>query len=123
MFSQILKLIPRTDSGRFVKETKAAHRSKRLSSWSQFVAMLFCQPGRAHSLRGIEGGLTSCEGKLTHLGIEAPARSALSYANSHRPWELFEKVFYGLYGTVAAKAVGKKRSSASRISGSASTRR
>jgi hypothetical protein len=109
MFSQILKLIPRTDFERLVKETKAEHRSKGLSSWSQFVAMLFCQLGRAHSLREIEGGLKSCEGKLAHLGIEAPARSSLSYANGHRPWELFEKVFYGLFGIVASKAVGKKK--------------
>jgi len=64
--------------------------------------MLFCQLGRAHSLREIEGGLKSCEGKLAHLGIEAPARSSLSYANAHRPWELFQQVFYGLYETVAA---------------------
>lgn len=109
MFSQILKLIPRTDFERLVKETKAEHRSKGLSSWSQFVAMLFCQLGRAHSLREIEGGLKSCEGKLSHLGVEAPARSSLSYANAHRPWELFEKVFYGLFDIVAAKAVGKKK--------------
>ena len=109
MFSQILKLIPRIDFERIVKETGAEHRSKGLSSWSQFVAMLFCQLGRAHSLREIEGGLKSCEGKLAHLGIEAPARSSLSYANGHRPWELFEKVFYGLFETVAAKAVGRKK--------------
>lgn len=109
MFSQILKLIPRIDFERMVKETGAEYRSKGLSSWSQFVGMLFCQLGRAHSLREIEGGLKSCEGKLAHLGIEAPARSSLSYANGHRPWELFEKVFYGLFETVAAKAVGKKK--------------
>jgi hypothetical protein len=109
MFSQILKLIPRTDFERIVKETGAEYRSKGLSSWSQFVGMLFCQLGRAHSLREIEGGLKSCEGKLAHLGIEAPARSSLSYANSHRPWQLFEKVFYRLFETVAAKAVGKKK--------------
>lgn len=109
MFSQILKLIPRTDFERIVKETGAQYRSKGLSSWSQFVGMLFCQLGRAHSLREIEGGLKSCEGKLAHLGIEAPARSSLSYANAHRPWELFEKVFYGLFDIVAAKAVGKKK--------------
>lgn len=109
MFSQILKLIPRTDFARLVKETKAEHRSKGLSSWSQFVGMVFCQLGRAHSLREIEGGLKSCEGKLAHLGIEAPARSSLSYANSHRPAELFEKVFYSLYDTVSSKAVGKKK--------------
>jgi hypothetical protein len=109
MFSQILKLIPRTDFERIVRETRAEFRSKGLSSWSQFVAMLFCQLGRAHSLREIEGGLKSCEGKLAHLGIEAPARSSLSYANAHRPWQLYEQVFHGLFKTVAAKAVGKKK--------------
>jgi hypothetical protein len=111
MFSQILKLVPRTDFERIVKETGAEYRCKGLSSWSQFVAMLFCQLGRAHTLREIEGGLKSCEGKLTQLGIEAPARSSLSYANGHRPWQLFEKLFYALFETVAAKAavVGKKK--------------
>lgn len=109
MFSQILKLIPRTDFERIVKETGAEYRSKGLSNWSQFVARLFCQLGRAHSLREIEGGLKSCEGKLAHLGIEATARSSPSYANGHRPWQMFEKVFYGLYEIVAAKVVGKKK--------------
>ena len=109
MFSQILKLVPRTEFERMVKETGAEYRCKGLSSWSQFVAMLFCQLGRAHTLREIEGGLKSCEGKLAHLGIEAPARSSLSYANAHRPWQLFEKLFYMLFETVAAKAVGKKK--------------
>ncbi len=109
MFSQILKLIPRTDFERIVKETGAQYRSKGLSSWSQFVGMLFCQLGRAHSLREIEGGLKSCEGKLAHLGIQVPARSSLSYANGHRPWQLFEKVFYGLFDIVATKAGGWPR--------------
>jgi len=57
MFSQMLKLIPRTDFERLIKEAGAEYRSKGLSSWSQFVSMLFCQLGRAHSLREIEGGL------------------------------------------------------------------
>ena len=96
MFSQILKLIPRLDFERMVKQTKSQYACKGLTSWSQFVAMMFCQLGRAHSLREIEGGLKSCEGKLAHLGIEAPAKSSLSYANAHRPWELFEQVFYAL---------------------------
>lgn len=109
MFSQILKLIPRTDFQRIVQQTGAEYRSKGLSSWSQFVAMLFCQLGRAHSLREIEGGLKSCEGKLVHLGIDAPARSSLAYANAHRPWALFEHVFYGLMATVAAKVPRKRK--------------
>jgi Domain of unknown function (DUF4372)/Transposase DDE domain len=109
MFSQILKLIPRIEFEGIVRETGAEYRSKGLSSWSQFVAMLFCQLGRAHSLREIEGGLKSCEGKLAHLGIEAPARASLSYANRHRPWQLYEKVFYGLFEKVAAKACGRRK--------------
>jgi hypothetical protein len=109
MFSQILKLVPRIEFERMVRQTGAEYAAKGFSSWGQFVAMLFCQLGRAHSLREIEGGLKSCEGKLAHLGIEAPARSSLSYANSHRPWELFEKVFHELFKKVAAQVVGKKK--------------
>jgi hypothetical protein len=58
--------------------------------------MLFCQVGRAHSLREICGGLASGEGKLNHLGLEAPKRSSLAYANEHRPWQLYEQLFYHL---------------------------
>ena len=53
LFSQILKLIPRTEFERSVKATGAEYRRKGLSSWSQFVSMLFHQLGRAHSLREI----------------------------------------------------------------------
>ena len=109
MFSQILKVIPRLEFESLVKSTGAQHRSKGLSSWTQFVAMLFCQLGRAHSLREIEGGLKSCEGKLVHLGIEAPVRSSLSYANAHRPWGLFEQVFHGLYAKVSSAFRGKRK--------------
>jgi len=61
--------------------------------------MLFCQLGRAHSLREICGGVACCEGKLKHLGIPlAPKRSTLAYANEHRPWELYQTVFAQLLG-------------------------
>lgn len=109
MFSQILKLVPRTRFESMVKATGAAVRSKGFSNWTQFVAMLFCQLGRAHSLREIEGGLKSCEGKLVHLGIEAPVRSSLAYANAHRPWTLYEQVFRDLYARVSSQWQDKRR--------------
>jgi Domain of unknown function (DUF4372)/Transposase DDE domain len=108
MFSQLLKLFPRTEFEAAVRSSGAEYGTKGFSSWSQFVAMLFCQLGRAHSLREIEGGLRSCEGKLAHLGIEPPARSSLSYANAHRPWQLFEAIFHGLYQKVASSVQGHK---------------
>ena len=56
--------------------------------------MLFCQLGRADSLREICNGLGCCLGRLVHVGIlRAPCRSTLSYANEHRPAALFEDLF------------------------------
>jgi len=108
MFSQVLKLFPRVEFESLVKKTKSEYAAKGFSSWSQLVSMMFCQLGRAHSLREIEGGLKSCEGKLAHLGIEAPARSSLSYANAHRPWQLFEGVFHGLLDKISGEAAGRR---------------
>jgi len=96
MFSQILQLFPRTEFELLVRETKAERHARGFSSWAQFVAMLFCQLGRAHSLREICHGLATCEGKLSHLGIAVPKRSSLSYANEHRPWELYQQLFFSL---------------------------
>ena len=70
---------------------------------------LFCQLGRAHSLREICGGLRSSEGKLKHLGIQAPARATLAYANEHRPWELYRAVFQELLGRCQGLAQGRKK--------------
>jgi hypothetical protein len=90
----LLKIFSRSDFERAVKKHKADRAAKGFDCWTQFVAMLFCQVGRAHSLREICGGLASVEGKLNHLGVgNAPARSTLSYANAHRPYALFEEVF------------------------------
>jgi len=77
------------------------------------VAMLFCQLGRAHSLREICGGLASCEGKLKHLGVlKSPKKSTLAYANEHRPWLLYQTVFQQMFSRAQALVVekgGKKK--------------
>jgi Domain of unknown function (DUF4372)/Transposase DDE domain len=109
MFSQILKLIPRVEFQSLVRRTRAERHARGFSSWDQFVAMLFCQLGRAHSLREICHGLATCEGKLSQLGIGVPARASLAYANEHRPWELYRDVFIGLLGRVRADAPGGKK--------------
>jgi hypothetical protein len=49
-------------------------------------------------------------GKLTHLGLKsAPSRSTLSYANTHRPWQLYETVFYQLLEQATVLANQQKR--------------
>jgi hypothetical protein len=108
VFSQLLQLFSRVDFQRAVKETLAERHARGFTCWGQFVAMLFCQLGRAHSLREICGGLTTCEGKLNHLGITAPKRATLAYANAHRPWLLYKAVFFQLLGRCQAVARGRR---------------
>jgi hypothetical protein len=69
IFSQLLKLFPRTEFQSLVRQHRAERHARGVTCWGQFVAMLFCQLGRAQSLREICGGLASCEGKLCHLDI------------------------------------------------------
>src|SRR5512139_271266 len=94
IFSQLLQLFPRLEFEQAVKKHRSDYASKGFTSWGQFVAMLFCQFGRAHSLREICGGLASCEGKLKHMGIRIPPkRSTLAYAKANRHCALYETVF------------------------------
>jgi hypothetical protein len=109
IFSQLLQLFSRTEFQQAVKETKAERHARGFTCWGQFVAMVFCQLGRAHSLREITGGLRSCEGKLKHLGITAPHRSTLAYANEHRPWQLYQQVFLQLLQRCQSEVQGKKK--------------
>ena len=94
IFSQILKLFPRGDFEKAVKEHKAERHARGFTSWGQFMAMLFCQLGRAHSLREICGGLACCEGTVEASGSADGAQEVhLAYANENRPWELYRTVF------------------------------
>jgi hypothetical protein len=95
LFNQLLQHFPRTEFAALVKKHNAERAAKGFTCWTQFVAMLFCQLGRADSLRDICNGLACCLGRLVHLGIaKAPSRSTLSYANEHRPAALFEELFW-----------------------------
>ncbi len=109
IFSQLLQLFPRNEFHQAVKKTRAERHARGFTCWGQFLAMLFCQLGRAHSLREITNGLRSCEGKLKHLGITAPSHSTLAYANEHRPWELYQMIFLQLLGRCQSEGRGKKK--------------
>lgn len=110
MFSQILRVIPRTSFARLVYESRAEYGAKGFASWDQFVAMLFCQFAQAKSLREISDGLAVTCGKLNHLGLHgAPPKSTLAYANTHRPHELFVKLFFQVLDTCREETPGKKK--------------
>jgi IS4 transposase len=110
LFSQILQIVPRNSFQRLVRKRGAERHAKGFSSWSQYVAMLFCQLAQAKSLREISDGLAVTCGKLNHLGLDAaPAKSTLAYANAHRPWQLYQDTFVSLLDFCRSESPGKKR--------------
>ena len=110
IFSQLLQLFPRMEFESAVQETKAERHARGFTCWGQFVAMLFCQMGQARTLREICGGLAASEGKLKHLGVsQAPNKSTLAYANAHRPWQLYQKVFEKLFSRCQQVAGPQRR--------------
>lgn len=110
LFSQILQIVPRVSFVRLVRQCGAERHAKGFSSWDQCVAMLFCQLAQAKSLREISDGLAVTCGKLSHLGLRAaPAKSTLAYANAHRPWQLYQNVFFQLRDFCRSESPGKKK--------------
>ena len=109
MFSQVLTIFSRYEFSQMVKDRGSDYCTKGFSNWSHFVSMLFCHLAQAKSLREICQGLQCCLGKLNHLGLsKAPNKSSLSYANNHRPWELYQDIFYKTLSRVREIAPTKR---------------
>lgn len=97
MFAQLIQLMGgQIEFQNLVAKYQSDKGAKGLTTWSQFIAMLFCQLTGADSLREISDGRYSSLGKLSHLGASPVCRSTLSYANSKRPYKLYEDFYYHL---------------------------
>ncbi len=92
VFHGVLKHVPWDLFDRLVEAHGADWRVRRLSTKSQFVALLYGQLEGASSLREIEAGLQSHHSRLYHLGVSAPRRSTLSDANALRPAAVFAEL-------------------------------
>lgn len=109
-FAQVLSLVDRGDFDTSVQAHHAEWSAKGFRCWDHYVAMTFCQMAGAHSLREIHGGLATAMGKVVHLGIRAaPQRSTLAYANAHRPWQMYETLYYKTLARCQGVAQGQKR--------------
>ena len=93
LFHDLLQLVPWHRFERHVDVFGSDTRVRRLSSKSQFIALLHAQLTGAESLREIETTLQSQKARLYHLGARPPARSTLADANARRSPGLFAAVF------------------------------
>jgi len=93
VFHSVLKFIPQHSFERLVAEHEGDYRVRRLTCWSQFVAMLYAQLSGAQSLRELVAAWASHGNLLYHLGAKEVKRSTLSDANRERPAAMFAAVF------------------------------
>ena len=92
VFHSILKNVPWPEFDRLVEVYGGDARVRRLTTKSQFVALLYGQLSGAVSLREIVTGLESHSARLYHLGATPVRRSTLSDANALRPATLFTEL-------------------------------
>ena len=103
IFSNYIK--DRIKFAKLVKVRQTDKHQKGYTSWSQLVAMLFCQFAKSSSLRDISNGLRSATGNLNHMGVSmAPSKSTIGYQNKNRDWELFRDYYYELLKSLGQQA-------------------
>lgn len=98
VFHDLLKRVPWAEFDRLSEEHRADRRVRRLTTRSQFIALLYGQLSGACSLREIVGGLESHAVRLYHLGAKPVSRSTLADANALRPSAVFSGLFSALVG-------------------------
>ena len=102
VFGGLMKAFPRWRFKKLVERHGADYRVRRLSSWSQFQAMVFAHLSGSRSLREVVGALERFPGCHAHLGLEPVRRSTLADANRVRPAALFEDVLEALVRELGA---------------------
>lgn len=97
VLGQFLKLIPRHDFDTLAAVHHQGAPLRRMTRFSQFVALAKAHLGGRHSLRDVVANLAVQARRLYHLGARPVARSSLARANEAQPWTLYEALFGRLY--------------------------
>ena len=106
IFAQLLRLVPRHEFEGLAAKHKSGRAERRVTRWSQFVAMAMAQLSGRDSLRDIEANMAAQSRKLYHLGARAVSRSSLSRVNEHKPSALYEALFGRMLARCRAAAPG-----------------
>jgi Transposase DDE domain/Domain of unknown function (DUF4372) len=104
VLGHMLQLLPRHIFEHQV-ETHAwqGPQPRKLSYWSQLVAMLYAQLSGKQSLRDLVFSLGRHLPKLYHLGLNPVKRSTLADANEQRPARIFSETYFKLLSRLEAE--------------------
>jgi len=96
IFGELLKLVPRYQFEKAVKQYQGDRYVKSYTTWHQYITILFSQIKQKDSIRDIVTGLEANESRWYHLGLTGVHRSTFSDANNKRSFQIFEDLFYHL---------------------------
>jgi hypothetical protein len=98
IYSQLLSYLPQRKVKDIADEHNADRYYKNFRTYTHLVTMLYAIFNRCTGIREVTSGLLAWEGRIQHLGINYfPRRSTISDANTSRPAEVFEDIYYWLY--------------------------
>ena len=100
----MLKLIPRHEFESLANQHHSGRRLRKMTRWTQFVAMATAQLSGRHSLRDVASNMAAQARKLYHLGMSAVSRSSLARVNASQPYQLYEALFAKLLARCQAHA-------------------
>jgi len=96
VFAQLLKLIPRHEFETLANQHHKGQKLRKMSRWSQFIALSLGQLAGRASLRDIVSNLSAQTSKLYHLGSAQVSRSSLARVNEVQPHSLYQDLFHKL---------------------------
>ncbi|MFH1670043.1 MAG: IS4 family transposase [Patescibacteria group bacterium] len=96
VLNQLLYLLPEERFQTFVGQHEADRYVKTFSCFNQLTTLLFAQATEKDSLRDISTSLRSLDSMWQEVGLKSVARSTIAYANEHRPWQIYQSLFYAL---------------------------
>lgn len=97
VFAQFLRLVPRHEFDVLAKSHHDGAPLRRMTRFSQFVALATAHLAGRHSLRDVVANLAAQGSRLYHLGARPVARSSLARVNEEQPFALYEALFAKLY--------------------------
>lgn len=98
VFRQIMKLVSRHEFEGLAKQHHAGQKLRKMTRWSQFIALALGQLSQRISLRDIANNLSVQSNKLYHLGCKPVNKSSLARVNKQQPYTLYEALFHKLLG-------------------------
>ena len=104
VFSQLLKLVSRHEFEALANQHHTGRKLRKMTRWSQFLAMATAQLSNRSSLRDVVSNLSAQASKLYHLGAVIVSRSSLARVNEQQPYTLYEQLAGKLLAQCQARA-------------------